>query len=260
MRFSQLDCDRASDVCDSSGVNSHPAWLVWLPGQSHSKKYNRNIDTDSFEKWLRQQTGIWPSARRDNLLYTNKSDVDLLLRKPGCVFAIIDSPRLDASQSMHNASRTLERKLRRGAKFIAIDGSENSGLAKKLLGDRKFGAFLWTKVSSSARADWIPFTGDADVDVIYEFLNDKKCGVALATPTPTPEPLPELPQLDEFVEEDVGSELSPADRASAFKNRPTEANGDDNDNDEEEEVSPSPKVENRGDDDVPEWSDDDDNL
>jgi hypothetical protein len=257
MRFGQLDCDRATDVCDSSGVNSRPAWLVWLPGQSHSKQYNRNVDTDSFEKWLRQQTGIWPPARRDNLLYTNKSDIDPLLRKSGCVFAVIDSPRLDASQPLHNASRALERKVRRGVRFVAIDEAENSVLSKKLLGSQKFGAFLWAKPTAAARADWVQYTGPADPDNIRDFLNEKKCAVAVATPTPTPEPLPELPDLDEFVEEE-NDEPSPAERAEAFRKQKGT-----NTEDAELEKPQKPKtapVESEGDDDVPEWSDDDDNI
>jgi thiol-disulfide isomerase/thioredoxin len=44
-----------------------------LPGQSHLKKSNRYIDTDSFERC---------SATRGNLLSTNKSDFNPLLRKP----------------------------------------------------------------------------------------------------------------------------------------------------------------------------------
>jgi hypothetical protein len=216
VRFGQLDCDRYSDICDSQGANSRPAWLVWLPANSHSKPYNRNIDVDSFERWLRQQTGIWSPAPRDNLLYTNRSDFEPMLKKTGCVFTIIDTPRLDASQPLHAAARAVERKTRRGCRFAAVDARENPALAKKLLGKSTFGAFVWAK-GKAGKPEWVKYDGEADVEAVRQFLDANKCGLVIATPTPTPEALPELPDLDDFVEEAVGDEPSPAERAKAFK-------------------------------------------
>jgi hypothetical protein len=228
--------------------------------QTHAKLYNRNLDADSFEKWLRQQTGIWPHARRDNLLYTNKSDVDPLLRKSGCVFALVDTPRLDASQPLHNASRSLERAMRRGAKFVAIDAAENPALAKKVLGTQQYGAFLWAKASASAKADWVQYTGPPDSDAIREFLNSKKCGVVMATPSPTPEPLPELPDFEDFAADQDDDEPTPAERAAVFRKEKEEPKEEGKKKGEKKPKKKKPVVEKDGDDDVSEWSDNDENL
>jgi hypothetical protein len=253
VRFGQLDCDRYSDICDSQGANSRPAWLVWLPANSHSKPYNRNIDVESFERWLRQQTGIWPRAKRDNLLYTNRSDVDPMLKKTGCLFAVVDTPRLDASQPLHAAARSLERKTRRGSRFVAIDARENPALAKKLLGASTFGGFVWAK-GKAGRPEWVKYERAADADAVRQFLDDNKCGVVIATPTPTPEALPELPELDDFIEDGNPDEPSPADRAKAFKKQ--RAAEQDQEGKQPKPVGPGePDVEE-----ISEWSNDDDGI
>lgn len=194
VRFGQLDCDRYSDVCDSVGASDRPAWLVWFPGEAHSKRYNRNIDTPTFERWIRQQTGIWPTSRPNNLLYENTTQLEPMLRKSGCLFTIVDSPGAESSQKMHEAARSLEKSVRRGARFVAVDARENPALAKKLL-TADFGAFLHTK------GQWVKYEGAPESAAIRSFLADHRCGVVVATPTPTPEPLPELPDLpdEEFV-------------------------------------------------------------
>lgn len=199
VRFGQLDCDRYSDVCDSIGAVDRPAWLAWIPGQTRAKRYNRNIDTDQFEKWIRQQTGIWPTAKQNNLLYINSTELNLMTKKKmNCIFTIIDTPRMDESQNLHNASRTLEKTVKRGVKFAAIDKRNSKDYAEKLLKNsdkNSFGAFVFSKGS------WTKYDGKSDPDSIKTFLKDKKCNILIATPTPTPTPLEELEDLpdDEYV-------------------------------------------------------------
>ena len=220
IRFGQLDCDRYSDVCDSVGAHDRPAWLVWLPGEAHSKRYNRNIDTPTFERWVRQQTGIWPPARPDNLLYENATQFAHMRKRSGCIFTIVDSARMDASQGMHSAARALERKVRRGVRFAAVDVRENKELGQKLLGGEEFGAFLYHK------GKWTKYGGDANADAIRAFLADNKCGVVVATPSPTPEPMPERPDLpdEEFVPVD---EDAPEDHTEAPEREESDDDWDD---------------------------------
>jgi hypothetical protein len=253
VKFGQLDCDRYTDVCDSSGAPGRPAWLVFIPGETHSKVYNRDISTDGFERWLRQQTGIWPHAMKDNLLYQNASTVELIRRKGGCLFAIVDQPRSPETQPLHNAARELEKTVKRGANFLAVDKSDNLPLASKLLKEEKFGAFLYQ------RGEWTPYTGKAEADAIQEFLNERKCGLQIATPSPTPDPLPELPDLpdNDFApagnDDDEEEVESPIDRARAFKER---AKKEAEEEDQEEQIGDSGRAEEA--DDISEWSDDDD--
>ncbi|KAH0788153.1 putative protein disulfide-isomerase A6 [Histomonas meleagridis] len=214
VEFGQIDCDHYNDICDSTGVFDRPSWLVWMPGKTHPQRYNRNIDTAIFEKWLRQQVGIWPTSMQNNLLYTNKTMVSQLMKKPTCLFAIIDIPRYNGSQDLHNSARALEKKVRKGARFIAIDKRENEELAKSLLGDENFGAFLFKKPQT------IKYESTADSEEILKFLKSYKCGVSIRTPTPTPEPAEELEDVideetysssrkkpsQEFIEESTDNE------------------------------------------------------
>lgn len=199
VRFGQLDCDRYSDVCDSTGAVDRPAWLAWMPSQTHSKRYNRNINEEQFEKWIRQQTGIWPTAKPNNLLYINSSLLtSLIKKKTNCLYTIIDTPRMDESQPLHNASRTLEKKVRKGARFFAVNVGESPEIAKKLFKNEKqpkFGAFLYNK------GTWSQYKGENDPESIAAFLKEKKCNLVIATPTPTPVPLEELEDVpdDEYI-------------------------------------------------------------
>lgn len=208
VKFGQLDCDRASDVCDTVHASNRPVWLAWIPGETVAKRYNRDINTDMFERWIRQQTGIWPPAKARNLLYINKTDVEAMKkRKTQCLFTIIDTPRMDASQNLHNQTRTLEKKVITGAKFFAIDQRENPLLSKKLLENDKYAGFLFNKNK------WTKYTGKEDTEEIMQFMKKNNCRLQIATPTPTPEPLPELEDLpdEEFIplednEEEVQNE------------------------------------------------------
>jgi len=190
VRFGQFDCDRFTDVCDSCGARDHPSWFVWLPAQSHSKRYNRNIDPEAFTKWIRQQTGIWPHSGENNLLYYKTKSFEELYKKSGCTFTIFDSPRMPESQAIHNASRTLEKIVKKGSKFAAVDVNENKQLAKKVIGDKSFGAYVYSK------GKWSEYDGGATDSEVLDFLK-KKCQITVATPTPTPEPLPDLEDLPE---------------------------------------------------------------
>jgi hypothetical protein len=193
----------------------------------------------------------------------NTTQFDELKKKSGCIFAIIDHPRLLATQELHNASRTLEIKVKRGARFIAIDKKESPTVSKKALGGQDYGAFVYNK------GNWVPYKGEADPAKVQQFLNDQKCGVVLLTPTPTPEPLPELPDIpvESFEENENDDDPTPAERAEAFRKRNQEKNEekdkDDDDDDSEEEVKVKQKgkkekpVEDEGDDNVSEWSNDD---
>lgn len=207
VRFGQLDCDRYSDVCDSIGAADRPAWLAWIPGQTRPKRYNRNIDTDQFEKWIRQQTGLWPTAKHNNLLYINSTELNMMTKKKtNCIFTIIDTPRMEESQILHNASRTLERTVKRGVKFAAIDKRDSKALADKLFkkdsSDIKYGAFVFSKGS------WTQYNGKSEPESIVTFLKEKKCTVLLSTPTPTPTPLEELEDIpdDEYIPFEEGEE------------------------------------------------------
>ena len=164
VRFGQFDCDRFTDVCDSNGARDHPTWFVWLPAQSHSKKYNRNITPEAFTKWIRQQTGIFPHSLENNLLYLDSKEFNQVYKKGPCTFTIIDEPRLADSQPLHNASRELEKVVKKGARFLAIDLNENEILSKKLLNGKKFGGFLYSK------SKWIEYEGKADDQEILNFL------------------------------------------------------------------------------------------
>lgn len=217
VRFGQLDCDRYSDVCDSIGAVDRPAWFAWIPGQTRAKRYNRNIDTDQFERWIRQQTGIWPTAKKNNLLYINTTELNALTKKKmNCVFAILDTPRIDESQPLHNASRTLEKTVKRGAKFVAIDKRDATALADKLFkkdnSNDKYGAFVFSK------GTWSQYDGKSEPDSITAFLKEKKCNIVISTPTPTPTPLEELEDIpdDEYIpydEEETNEDTKKSDNS-----------------------------------------------
>jgi hypothetical protein len=187
---------------------------------------------------------------KDNLLYQNSSAVELMRRKGGCIFAIVDTPRTPETQELHNASRTLEKVVRRGARFTAVDKLENVVLASKLLvDDAKYGSFLYS------RGQWVPYKGPNTYEGVRDFMNENKCGLQIATPSPTPEPLPDLPDLpdNDFApagdgEDDDDDDDSPARRAQAFRDR-----ADRDDDDEHGQAG-----DGGGEEDISEWSDDDD--
>ncbi|EAY19073.1 hypothetical protein TVAG_247520 [Trichomonas vaginalis G3] len=231
--FGQLDCDRATDVCESSSVRDYPAWHVYFKTNTHPKRYNRNFDVDSFVKFIRQGSGIRPTSNANNLLYIAPKDLLNITKKPLCNFVIVDKPMDQESQQLHNASRLAESAVRRGAKFFAVDRSESTEINKKLAG-KSYSAFF---VKSGK---WTPYTGEEDKDSIVHFLRNQKCALTVATPTPTPKPLPELDDPvddDPYFEDDVEPE-NPSQKA--------EDDEDDDENDEDDQ--PAQKKKKRTDD------------
>lgn len=180
VRFGQIDCDKYSDICESTTANDRPAWLVWFPNQPHSKRYNRNIDADVFERWLRQQTGIYAPAPKNSILYANETQVRLLKKRITCTFIIVDEPRSKASQQLHRECRSLEKKIKRGVRFFAINKNENEEFKSKL-GDEEYGGFLLSK-----KLSMVQYAGSEMESDIVSFLKKNKCDVVMTTPSCTP--------------------------------------------------------------------------
>ena len=191
VKFASFDCDRFEDVCESIGAVDRPAWLAWLPGQSHNKRYNRDFVADQFLRWVRQQTGLINTANEGNLLYVNRSTFETMKKRPSCLFAVIDQPMQKESQELHRVARELENKVKRGAKFVALSKEIAGDLAEKLLKEKNFGGFLFNKGGVTA------YDGKYDAESLLKFLNDKKCGVRILTPTPTPTPMEELEDIED---------------------------------------------------------------
>lgn len=225
--FGQLDCDRATDVCESSAVRDYPAWFVYFKSQSHAKRYNRNYDIDSFVKFIRQGSGIRPTSNANNLLYLAPKDLLNITRKPLCNFVIVDKPMDPASQQLHNASRLAEAAVRRGAKFYAVSLEESVDINKKLGGKEYSGFFV-------KGGKWTEYTGNEDKESIVQFLKDQKCALTIATPTPTPKPLPDL---DDPVDDDPYFEDDEDDNV-----KPTKKGDDEDDDEDDEDEAPKKKV------------------
>lgn len=205
IEFGQLDCDKATDVCDSSSARDFPVWFVWFQGQTHPKRFNRNHDVEQFVKFIRQGSGIRPTANENNLLYMSNNEAGNLTKKAMCNFVIVDRPMEEASQHLHNESRHAELSVKRGAKFFAVDKDDVPVAAKKLAG-KEYGAFF---VKNNK---WTEYKGEEDEKSIVQFLKEQKCNLIISTPTPTPEPLPELEDVaddDGFFQndEEVEAEL-----------------------------------------------------
>ena len=234
MQFAQFDCDRASDVCDSCGARDYPAWFVWFQGQSHPKRFNRNINVEQFTKFIRQGSGIRPTQNENNLLYVSPNEYSSLIKKSTCNFIIVDTPMDPQSQALHNASRNAELRVKRGAKFFAVDKNESPTAANHLIGQH-YGAYF---VKNNK---WIQYNDDIDEDKIISFLRSQKCPLIISTPTPTPEPLPEL--------EDVEDEPYPDSDSNSERRMNDQDDDEDDDEDSDDDLSDKKKDDFEDDDD-----------
>lgn len=199
IKFAQMNCDLADDVCGAVTAYDFPSWLVWFPSKSLPRRYNRDFNCDSFVKFIRQQTGIYPFALENNLLYEKSETFTNLKKRNIPFFGIVDLPRMNESQELHYLSREIEKRVLRGIQFVAFDKTEDSSLTKLTIGEKPFGCFIF------AKGKFHSFSGNIDSDSLLNFIKSN-VNAQFSTPTPVPTPYPDYEDYEdeEFVpEEDI---------------------------------------------------------